>query len=76
MATEFIRISPQRAAAIDVQKNGSPVSHYQNLVKHGKGKRCVACNNAPAWALVETDMCFQCTTGESDASKDFELEGV
>ena len=34
---------------------------------------CMACNNSPVWKLVGTGMCFTCTTGEADASEDYEL---
>ena len=34
---------------------------------------CEVCEAMPAWKYVETGMCFTCTTGESDASDDYEL---
>ena len=36
-----------------------------------KGK-CEVCGQ-PIWRLVNNGMCFVCTTGESDASDDYEL---
>lgn len=34
---------------------------------------CEVCGELPIWRLVNTGMCFPCTTGESDASDDYEL---
>jgi hypothetical protein len=36
------------------------------------GGRCIVCG-APNWRYGGCDMCFSCTTGESDASEDYEL---
>ena len=34
---------------------------------------CEVCESLPAWRLIGLGMCFPCTTGESDASDDYEL---
>lgn len=34
---------------------------------------CDTCGNEEIWKLGGCGMCFTCTTGESDASDDFEL---
>jgi hypothetical protein len=34
--------------------------------------KCEVCRQ-PAWKFAGTGMCFTCTTGESDASEDYEL---
>lgn len=34
---------------------------------------CETCGSLPKWRLGDTDMCFPCTTGEADASGDYEL---
>ena len=36
-------------------------------------KLCEVCKQETAWKMAETGMCFSCTTGESDASDDYEL---
>lgn len=35
-------------------------------------KTCINCPEK-AWKMAETDLCFTCTTGEWDASDDYEL---
>lgn len=35
---------------------------------------CESCEALPAWRYGDTGICFPCTTGESDASEDYELE--
>lgn len=35
-------------------------------------EECMVCGQ-PIWKLVDTGMCFTCTTGEADASEDYEL---
>lgn len=34
---------------------------------------CDVCETLPVWRYAGTGMCFPCTTGESDASDDYEL---
>lgn len=34
---------------------------------------CETCESNPVWRYGGTGMCFPCTTGESDASEDYEL---
>lgn len=38
-----------------------------------KDKVCDICESEKAWKYGETGMCFSCTTGEYDASEDYEL---
>ena len=35
---------------------------------------CDVCGSQPVWKYGGTDMCFSCTTGQTDASDDYELE--
>lgn len=35
--------------------------------------RCYCCKQRHVWRLAHTGMCFTCTTGESDASDDYEI---
>lgn len=43
------------------------------------GVTCIVCSQ-PIWAIgsaiTGTDMCFSCTTGESDSSDDYEIDKV
>lgn len=34
---------------------------------------CEACGTMPVWRYGGCGMCFTCTTGEADASEDYEL---
>ena len=40
------------------------------------GAKCICCGN-PIWAagsaITGSDLCFTCTTGEADDSKDYEI---
>jgi hypothetical protein len=40
--------------------------------KISKKAKCLVCGQ-PVWRYGVGDMCFPCTTGESDASEDYEL---
>ena len=53
----------------------------RNAIARKKGGQlCDVCEQVPIWAavdaLMETGMCFHCTTGESDNSEDYEFEEV
>jgi hypothetical protein len=36
-------------------------------------KLCYICHQYKEWKLGDSGLCFSCTTGESDASDDYEL---
>lgn len=64
-------ITPERAAELHKGLAGAKtVEEYGKLAK--KRRKCMVCGQ-PAWRMVDTDLCFSCTTGESDASDDYEL---
>jgi hypothetical protein len=63
----FEYITPEQAHAIDDSKS---VAQYRKQAQNTS--RCIICG-APAWRFVDLDMCFPCTTGETDASQDYEL---
>lgn len=67
-------ITPEEAVELHIRYGDGvqkkPVEYYQRLAK--KRKRCIVCGQ-PAWRLADTDLCFACTTGENDASDDYEL---
>jgi predicted transcriptional regulator len=52
----------------------------KEAVRHKKaGGKCIICGN-PIWAIgsaiVGTDMCFTCITGEADQKEDYEIDEV
>jgi hypothetical protein len=54
-------------------KDGSRHSTREELEKMARNdSTCENCD-LPVWRFGETGMCFTCTTGESDASDDYEL---
>jgi hypothetical protein len=64
--TDFNYITPEEAAAMGPET----VEYYKTLAR--KSVRCSVCRQ-PAWKYADTGLCFPCTTGESDASDDYEL---
>ena len=48
-----------------------PLKEWQRRAK--SKAECDVCGQ-PAWKLTGCGLCFTCTTGESDASKDYELK--
>lgn len=67
-------------------KHITPIDYWNLLHKEGDGfnslkevemaaesdAKCINCDEK-VWKLANTGMCFSCTSGESDASDDFEL---
>ena len=49
--------------------------HHTRKELHENARARGSCENCgqPIWRLVNNGMCFTCTTGESDASDDYEL---
>jgi hypothetical protein len=60
-------ITPEKAKEIG---DGRSLEELKRLAK-SKGK-CVVCG-APVWKYAGQGLCFTCTTGEADASEDYEL---
>jgi hypothetical protein len=69
MMFDFVYVTPEKAFEKDLLK-GKSLAHYQALNRNKQ--TCCNCENA-VWKLVDTQMCFSCTTGETDASDDYEL---
>lgn len=48
--------------------------NFQELKRRSRlpDKECENCNQL-AWKYADNGLCFSCTTGESDASEDYEL---
>lgn len=55
--------------------NGKSPFTLQELEKMARDHSlCEVCETMPVWRMAGQGMCFTCTTGESDASEDYELE--
>ncbi len=65
--TAFIYVTPEQMFEVSPDRT---LKEYQDLVKNDG--ICEVCD-APVWKLAGTGMCFPCTTGETDASSDYEL---
>lgn len=66
-------ITAEEAHEKQVIQDGEPkpLAFYKNLARNKK--LCSVCESSPVWRLGNVGMCFPCTTGETDASEDFEL---
>ena len=67
---DFNYITPKQAADLGVSDGNKDAKYYTKLAK--KVGKCDNCSN-PRWKLIDNDLCFSCTTGETDASEDYEL---
>ena len=60
----------------DINKGELMSALNEALKRKNKGASCVICGH-PIWAagsaIVGTDMCFTCITGEADDSDDYEI---
>jgi len=61
-------ITPEKAKELGDKRS---LEELQSLAQ-SKGK-CDVCGE-PVWKYGGCGMCFSCTTGESDASEDYELK--
>ena len=64
-------LTPEEAAEKEVQEGQTSAKYYRKLAK--KRGLCEVCETEEVWRLADTGMCFSCTTGEWDASDDYEL---
>lgn len=67
----FTYITPKAAAAKGIDGGCKDVKHYEKLCN--LSGTCCNCDE-DIWKLLNNEMCFSCTTGEWDASDDYELE--
>jgi hypothetical protein len=68
-------ITPEEAYEFDVI-NGIEDTTVEMYEKRSKlNEPCQVCETEQAWNYHGCGMCFSCTTGESDASEDYELIG-
>lgn len=68
--------SPQQAFDGYKEVNGGvPLFSLKQLkTMAANDSLCFVCESMPVWRMAGLGMCFTCTTGESDASNDYELE--
>jgi len=69
-------LTPQEAKKLNDNTKGGrrkPLSYYKKLSKNDAV--CFVCEMEKVWRLADTGMCFSCTTGEADASDDYEIIG-
>jgi len=60
--------------AYEMNKELNPESTLEDWKKRAKMTEvCTVCGMEEVWRYGGTDMCFHCTTGESDTSEDYEL---
>lgn len=67
-------ITPEQAKSMDDETadgRRKPLSYYERLSRNDS--MCMVCETEKVWRLADTGLCFSCTTGESDASSDYEL---
>ena len=67
--TDFAMISAEDYFKLDGQPH--TLNELHDMARN-RGM-CEVCGSLPIWRLADTGMCFPCTTGESDASDDYEL---
>ena len=64
-------LTPQQASRL-IKVDGNYKSIKLWNARANDNRTCFVCDEK-VWKLVNTDLCFTCTTGESDASDDYEL---
>lgn len=51
--------------------NSHTLEDFRKMAKNEA--MCEICGHEKVWKMADTGMCFTCTTGEADASDDYEL---
>jgi hypothetical protein len=67
-------LTPEQARKMDQKTKGGrrePLSFYEDLARDDR--MCEVCESERVWKLANCGMCFSCTTGEADASDDYEI---
>ena len=52
------------------KESGKSLAYWEKLAR--SRAKCEVCGQ-PAWKYAGTGLCFTCSTGEADASEDYEL---
>lgn len=68
--TAFNFITPEKAAELDKGAHGRSAKQFRAELARKSG--CDVCSQ-PVWIFGGMGMCFPCTTGETDASNDYEV---
>lgn len=63
-------LTPEKAFKMNVI-DGTTLKEYRERAKDDS--LCEVCESNPTWRITGIGMCFTCTTGEADASEDYEL---
>lgn len=63
------KLTPEQAFKKNVL-SGTSLKEYRERAKDDGECQC----GRPVWRITGLGMCFTCTTGESDASNDYELK--
>ena len=74
--TDFIYVTAERMFELnkDLRDKGQNMTTLVQLKRQARIRGlCEICESNPIWRLADTGMCFTCTTGETDASDDYEL---
>lgn len=66
---DFNYVTPEEAYGLKLLP-GVSIDELREMAN--SDEKCFVCG-APAWKFAEMGLCFTCTTGESDASGDYEL---
>lgn len=66
----FTFITPEQAVERGALDPCPGLEEYQRRAQ--SRKKCEVCEQ-PVWKIVDTDLCFTCTTGEAGADEDYEL---
>lgn len=70
---DFIYITPKKYLKLGRDTRKPSLKWLEETAKR-KARMCTTCGNEKEWKLVDTGLCFTCTTGEVSASEDYELE--
>lgn len=70
---DFTYVSAEQAIKLGLHKETSLTEKTIRYMGARKPEPCENCG-APEWKYATTGMCFSCTTGETDASDDYEVD--
>jgi len=66
----FVYLTPYQAVALGAIKPCPGLEEYERRAK--LNRPCLVCGQ-PEWKIVDTELCFTCTTGEANAEAEYEL---
>lgn len=73
--TAFVYVTPRQLMERLEKMGAAGEENFEELraKANAPDRKCEVCGQLPAWKFGGLGMCFPCTTGETDASNDFEL---